>query len=154
MKTGGGNAQREKKRQKKQPRGRGSRVRGKDRRGKEGNGGFAKFSFVSYLNLPSSFVGPLYPTYPGLDPARRALINAPANNVFSPGKANPRPPPHRLRPGAQTYAELKTHLASYGELLQRALSSASVNCFSKGIPFRANPRMSWDKGAVGRLQDS
>lgn len=48
---------------------------------------FAKFSIVSYLNLaspsPSSFPSSAYllPS-PSTELARRALINAPANNVF------------------------------------------------------------------------
>lgn len=45
---------------------------------------FAKFSIVSYLNLaspsPSSFPSSAYLPSPEL--AKRALINAPANNVF------------------------------------------------------------------------
>lgn len=43
---------------------------------------------ISTHPLPSR--RPLSPTYPWTRPARRALINAPANNVFSPRKTDPR----------------------------------------------------------------
>ena len=130
----------------------------------ERGGGFAKFSFVSYLNSAPPFFGfslytprpsalssscsfsrcPPPSSSPPSRPARRALINAPANNVFSPRGENPPTPPSRWT--VQTYAELKTHLAARASYCGQALSpvfrvgSRFFDAKARDLPRWANGR--------------
>lgn len=106
---------------------------------------FAKFSIVSYLNLaspsPSSFPSSAYLPSPEL--AKRALINAPANNVFfffffslplqgeeTHHLQQPHPTPLVTLDRADLCG-IKNTSRSYAELLRQALSLPSSPAFSK-----------------------